>query len=105
MASRSGNRQAGGRLPREAQTYRSADAERLGHTAIRLVKIAFGTDNCDPAVAGMVVITGVVKQSQRALRRQYEQTFDGKMEHARWVERVEPTNGSTSLGPLASPPC
>ena len=42
----------GGRLPRADQTYRSAEAERLGHTAIRPVQIAVSNDNCDPAVAG-----------------------------------------------------
>ena len=69
MASRSGSRQAGGRLPRAAQTYRSADAERLGHTAIYPVQIAFGKGNCEPAVAGMDVIAGVVKQLQQALQQ------------------------------------
>ena len=59
----------GGRLPRAAQSYRSADAERLGHTAMRLVQIAFGKGNCDPAVAGMDVIAGVVKQLQQALQQ------------------------------------
>jgi len=36
--------------------------ERLGLTAIRPVQFAFGMGDCDPAVAGMVVITGIVRE-------------------------------------------
>jgi hypothetical protein len=36
--------------------------ERLGHTAIRPVQSAFGMGDCDPAVTGMVVITGIVRK-------------------------------------------
>src|SRR5271167_1332345 len=36
--------------------------EWLGHTAIRPDQFAFGVGDCDPAVAGMLVITGVVRE-------------------------------------------
>src|SRR5215471_9411507 len=36
--------------------------EGLGHTAIRPVQFAFGMGDCDPAVAGVVVITGIVRE-------------------------------------------
>src|SRR4029077_12614382 len=36
--------------------------ERLGLTAIRPFQFAFGMGDCDPAVAGMVVITGIVRE-------------------------------------------
>ena len=36
--------------------------KRLGHTAIRPIQFAFGMGDCDPAVAGMVVITGIVRE-------------------------------------------
>src|SRR5216684_2180889 len=36
--------------------------ERLGHTAIRPVQFSFGMGDCDPAVAGMLVITGIVRK-------------------------------------------
>jgi hypothetical protein len=36
--------------------------ERLGHTAIRPVQFTFGGGDGDPAVAGMVVIAGIVRE-------------------------------------------
>src|SRR5215467_8609222 len=36
--------------------------ERLGHTAIRPMQFAFGMGDGDPAVAGMVVITGIFRE-------------------------------------------
>src|SRR5438093_4633829 len=36
--------------------------ERLGHAAIRPVQSAFGMGDRDPAVAGMLVITGIVRK-------------------------------------------
>ena len=36
--------------------------ERLGHTAIRPVQCTFGMGDRDPAVAGMLVITGIVRE-------------------------------------------
>src|SRR5262245_54962705 len=36
--------------------------ERLGHAAIRPVQCAFGMADCDAAVAGMVVITGIFRK-------------------------------------------
>src|SRR5262245_45092008 len=36
--------------------------ERLGHAAIRPVQCAFRMADCDAAVAGMVVVTGIVRK-------------------------------------------
>src|SRR5207249_1499766 len=36
--------------------------ERLGHAAIRPAQLAFGMGDCDPAVAGMLVIAGIVRK-------------------------------------------
>jgi hypothetical protein len=36
--------------------------ERLGHSAIFSVQFAFGMGDGDPAVAGMIVVTGMVRE-------------------------------------------
>jgi hypothetical protein len=36
--------------------------ERLGHTAMHPGQFTFGMGDCDPAIAGMLVITGIVRE-------------------------------------------
>src|SRR5690242_12408569 len=51
--------------------------ERLEHAAIRPVQFAFGMDDCDPAIPGMVVIAGIVREVMAGPRVQPPRLFPG----------------------------
>jgi hypothetical protein len=82
--------------------------ERLGHSAIRPVQFAFGMGDCDPAVAGMLVITSIVREVMARPRVRPPRRFPGlsvnvELRHefaAPLTKAIEPGDGLFAAHPV-----